>query len=44
VEGLNLDEVDGLVREGEVSWTDRPTQLLGTVEGDTLVVSSTSMG
>ena len=44
VEGLNLDEVDGLVREGEVSWTDRPTQLLGTVEGDKFVVSSTSMG
>ena len=44
VEGVNLDEVDGLVREGEVAWTDRPTQLLGTVEGDKLVVSSTSMG
>jgi hypothetical protein len=44
VEGLNLDEVDGLVREGEVAWTDRPTQLLGTVEGDKLVVSSTSVG
>ncbi|MEX0817137.1 MAG: hypothetical protein WD027_06810 [Gaiellales bacterium] len=44
VEGLKLDEVDGLVREGEVAWTDRPIQLLGDVEGDTLVVSTTSMG
>lgn len=44
VEGLNLDEVDGLVREGEVAWTDRPIQLLGDVEGDRLVVSTTSMG
>ncbi len=43
VEGLNLDEVDGLVREGSVAWTDRPIQLLGDVEGDTLVVSTTSM-
>lgn len=44
VEGLKLAEVDGLVTEGEVSWTDRPIQLLGDVEGDTLVVSTTSMG
>ena len=44
VEGLKLEEVDGLVREGEVAWTDRPIQLLGNVEGETLVVSTTSMG
>lgn len=44
VQGLNLNEVDGLVTEGEVAWTDRPIQLLGDVEGDTLVVSTTSMG
>jgi len=44
VEGLKLEEVDGLVSEGEVAWTDRPIQLLGDVEGDTLVVSTTSMG
>jgi len=44
VEGLKLAEVDGLVTEGDVSWTDRPIQLLGDVEGDTLVVSTTSMG
>src|SRR5687767_12000979 len=29
VEGLKLEEVDGLVTEGDVSWTDRPIQLLG---------------
>jgi hypothetical protein len=44
VEGLKLEEVDGLVSEGEVAWTDRPIQLLGDVEGDTLVVSTTSLG
>lgn len=44
VQGLKLAEVDGLVTEGEISWTDRPIQLLGNVEGDTLVVSTTSMG
>jgi len=43
IEGLNLDEVDGLVREGSTAWTDQPIQLLGNVEGDTLVVSTTSM-
>jgi hypothetical protein len=44
VEGLKLEEIDGLVSEGEVAWTDRPIQLLGDVEGDKLVVSSTSVG
>lgn len=44
VEGLKLEEVDGLVTEGEVSWTDRPIQLLGDVEEDTLVVSTTAVG
>lgn len=44
VEGLKLEEVDGLVTEGDVSWTDRPIQLLGDVEGDTLVVSTTAVG
>jgi hypothetical protein len=38
VEGLELDEVEGLVTEGEVSWTDRPIQLLGTVEDGLLTV------
>ncbi|MEX2102762.1 MAG: hypothetical protein WD805_02270, partial [Gaiellaceae bacterium] len=44
VEGIKLDEVGGLVSEGDVSWTERPIQLLGDVEGDTLVVSTTSTG
>jgi hypothetical protein len=39
VEGLALEEVDGLVTEGEVSWTDRPIQLLGVVSDGTLTVS-----
>jgi hypothetical protein len=39
VEGIKLEEVDGLVTEGEVSWTDRPIQLLGTVEDGVLTVS-----
>ena len=39
VEGLVLEEVDGLVTEGEVSWTDRPIQLLGVVSDGTLTVS-----
>jgi hypothetical protein len=39
VEGLKLEEVDGLVSEGAVSWTDRPIQLLGVVGDGTLTVS-----
>jgi hypothetical protein len=39
VEGLKLEEVDGLITEGDVSWTDRPIQLLGLVEDETLTVS-----
>jgi hypothetical protein len=39
VEGLKLEEVDGLVGEGGVSWTDRPIQLLGVVGDGTLTVS-----
>ena len=33
--GLDLAEVDGLITEGDVSWTDRPIELLGVVENDT---------
>jgi hypothetical protein len=33
--GLKLAEVDGLIAEGDVSWTDRPIELLGVVENDT---------
>jgi hypothetical protein len=39
VEGLDLADVDGLVTEGNVSWTDRPIQLLGVVSDGTLTVS-----
>ena len=39
VEGLKLEEVDGLVTEGDVAWTDRPIQLLGVVGDGTLTVS-----
>jgi hypothetical protein len=39
VEGLKLEEVDGLVSDGAVSWTDRPIQLLGVVGDGTLTVS-----
>ena len=38
VEGVKLEEVDGLVTEGDVSWTDRPIQLLGVVEDGVLTV------
>jgi hypothetical protein len=39
VEGLRLAEVDGLVTEGDVAWTDRPIKLLGVVADGTLTVS-----
>lgn len=39
VDGVELEEVDGLVTEGGVSWTDRPIQLLGVVEDGVLTVS-----
>jgi len=39
VEGLALADVEGLVTEGDVSWTDRPIQLLGVVSDGTLTVS-----
>jgi hypothetical protein len=39
VDGLDLAEVDGLITEGDVSWTDRPVELLGVVEAETLTVS-----
>ena len=35
VDGLDLAEVDDLITEGDVSWTDRPLELLGIVENDT---------
>jgi hypothetical protein len=39
VEGLDLEEVEGLITEGDVSWIDRPIQLLGHVEDETITVS-----
>ncbi|MGH3024277.1 MAG: hypothetical protein ACRDNI_11520 [Gaiellaceae bacterium] len=39
VEGLELEWVEGIVTEGDVSWTDRPVQLLGVVADGTLTVS-----
>ena len=39
VEGLKLEEVDGLITEGDVSWTEGPIQLLGGVSDGTLTVS-----
>ena len=44
VEGLKLEEVDGLVTEADVSWTDRPIQLLGVVSDGTLTVSENALG
>jgi hypothetical protein len=35
VVGLNLAQVNGLITEGDVGWTDRPIELLGVVENDT---------
>ena len=43
MEGLKLEEVDGLITEGNVSWTDRPIQLLGVVDGETLTVSDNAL-
>jgi len=43
VKGLKLEEVDGLVSEGDVSWTDRPIQLLGVVSDGTLTVSENAL-
>ena len=43
VQGVELEEVDGLVTEGDVSWTDRPIQLLGVVEDGVLTVSKNAI-
>ena len=39
VDGLDLATVEGLVTEGDVSWTDRPVELRGVVSNETLTVS-----
>ncbi len=44
VKGLDPSKVAGLRSERGASWTDEQIQLLGDVEGDTLVVASTASG
>ena len=41
VEGLDLTTMDGLTREGGVTWSDQLVQVLGTVEGEVLTVTAT---
>jgi hypothetical protein len=40
VENLDFSEFEGTQTEGEVSWLGEPTELLGTVEGDTFEVGT----
>lgn len=42
VEGLDIDEVDGLLREGGMAWTDDKVSLLGEVVDGIIRVTSTS--
>jgi hypothetical protein len=42
VEGLKLEEVDGLTRAGDVAWTEQ-TQLLGIVADGKIKVSENAM-
>jgi predicted small secreted protein len=39
VTGLDIAQVDGLMVEGDVMWTDRPTRLAGVVADGILTVS-----
>jgi hypothetical protein len=43
VDRLELEGVNGLVTEGDVSWTDRPIELLGVVSDGTLAVSENAL-
>ncbi|MEO8290474.1 MAG: hypothetical protein ABI649_05705 [Gaiellaceae bacterium] len=43
IEGLKLAEVDDLQTASDVSWSNGPVQLLGTVEDGVLTVSTTSL-
>ena len=43
VEGVDLAQVDGLKREGDVAWTERDVSFLGTVQDGVLTVSKTSI-
>ena len=40
--GIDLENFPGLTTEGNTSWTDQPTQLLGRVSNGTLTVSTSS--
>jgi hypothetical protein len=42
VEGLKLEEVDGLTRVGDIAWSER-TQLLGVVGDGKITVSENAM-
>jgi hypothetical protein len=44
VEGLDLGSIAGLRSEGATRWTETQVQLLGDVEGESLTVSTTSIG
>ena len=39
VTGLDVAQVEGLIMEGDVMWTDRPTQLAGVVSNGILTAS-----
>jgi len=41
VKGLDLVTMDGLTKEGSVTWSEQFVQVLGTVEGEVLAVSGT---
>ena len=41
VKGLDLMTVDGLKKEGSVTWSDQLVQVLGTVDGEVLTVGGT---
>ncbi len=41
VKGLDLLKMDGLTREGSVTWSEQSVQILGTVEGEQLTVAGT---
>lgn len=44
LEGLDLETVEGLQTAQGITWTDRALQVLGEMNGDVLVVISTSNG
>jgi hypothetical protein len=39
ITNIDLTQVDGLIVEGDVMWTDRPIQLAGVVSGGRLTMS-----